>query len=320
MPTPFEPIVRFIREIYPNRELIPLHEPVFGHEEEEALLACLRSTHVASTGLEVAAFEETVCRYTGSPYAVATVNGTAALHLALHALGIGPGDLVLTQALTFAATVNAIRYTGAIPRYLDIEAGTWAFSPAHLDEWLRHRSFRDTEGTLREKSSGLRVAACLPVHTFGLPAQTGQILDCCNAFGIPLVEDAAEALGTFREGKHAGTLGVAGVLSFNGNKIITTGGGGMVLTHDEALALRLRHLSTQSKQPHRWEYIHDGTGFNYRMPNINAALGLAQMAGMQARLDSKRAVGARYRTFFRELGAQALEEPEGCQWNHWLNG
>ncbi|MBE0640635.1 MAG: LegC family aminotransferase [Bacteroidales bacterium] len=320
MLSPYEPIIRFIREIHGATGPIALHEPSFGPAEEEAVLHCLRSSHVASTGDYVNRFEEAVSAYTGSPYAIAMVNGTAALHLILVSLGTGSGDLVLTQSLTFVATVNAIRYTGAQPRYIDIEAGTYGLSPVHLKAWLEENTFTDAQGVPREKSTRRRIAACLPVHAFGIPCRMEELRAVCEPQGIPLVEDAAEALGSFREGKHAGTFGTAGVLSFNGNKVITTGGGGMVLTSDPALAEKLRHLSTQARITHPWEYRHDATGFNYRMPNLNAALGFAQMQALEEKLGKKRKLGEAYSKFFASRQEQFVDEPPGCHWNHWLNG
>lgn len=320
MPSPYEPLVRFIREIYGTEGPIPLHEPSFGPAAEEAVLRCLRTSHVASTGDYVNRFEEAVSAFTGSPHAIATVNGTAALHLVLYSLGVAPGDIVLTQSLTFVATVNAIRYTGAEARYLDIETDTLGLSANNVRSWLDEYAYMDAQGVAREKSSGRRIAACLPMHSFGLPARVAELKACCDPFGIPLVEDAAEALGSFREGRHAGTTGQAGVLSFNGNKVITTGGGGMVLTADAGLAQKIRHLSTQARISHPWEYRHSGLGFNYRMPNLNAAIGYAQMEELTEKLGRKRRLGEAYRNYFHQRGEQCLQEPSGCRWNYWLNG
>lgn len=319
MHTPFEPIFAFIRSMYGEETgEIHLHQPLFGPEEEEAVLHCLRTTDVAATGEYVSTFEKLLTDYSGARHAVACVNGTAALHLALIALGIGAGDVILTQALTFVATRNAIFYSGAEPLFLDIEADQLSLDPVLLRSWLERNTVQKAGQTFLQ-SDGRRVAACLPVHTFGIPARIKDIALVCQDFGIPLIEDAAEALGSFYEKKHCGTFGEAGILSFNGNKLITTGGGGALITDDQALAERVRHLSTQAKQAHPYEYVHDAIGYNYRMPNINAAIGCAQMKKLTAKLASKKALGAAYEDFFSSRPEEVIKTKSPLEWNYWLN-
>lgn len=319
MSTQFDPIIGFIKQLYKTEGEIHLHQPSFGPTEEENLLVCLRTTNVASTGDFIHEFEDKILTYTGAKFAVAMVNGTSALHLALHCLGIGKNDLVITQALTFTATKNAILYCGAEPLYIDIEEVQLGISPELLEVWLDRYAKEGSDGAYYHKENGRRIAACVPVHTFGFPSRIKELAEICEAYNIPLVEDAAEALGSFINTQHCGTFGRAGILSFNGNKVITSGGGGMVLTSDEALAKKLRHLSTQAKQIHPWEFLHDLTGYNYRLPNLNAALGSAQMDGLAAKLESKKRISNSYQNFFKNRPEHFLSAPENVVWNGWLN-
>lgn len=315
----FADITAFIRSQYPAVEgdLI-LHAPSFTGSEKENLCECIDSTYVSYVGPFVKELEERVSRYTGAAHAVAAVNGTAALFLILHALGIGPGCGVVTQPLSFAATANAIAQTGAVPVFVDVDEETWGMSPEALATFFEERCRRTKDGLL-DRQSGLALRAVMPMHTFGMPARIRSLREVCDAWGIPLIEDAAESLASFSGGRHTGTFGLAAALSFNGNKIVTTGGGGMVITDDEALAARIRHLSTTAKKPHPYLFFHDEVGYNLRMPNINAAVGCAQMDSLAEVRADKRSLHAAYRSFFQEMGLPMQEESGGSSANFWLN-
>src|SRR5680860_567214 len=268
--------IAFIRDHYRTKDFIPLHEPCFMGNEKKYLNECIDSTFVSSVGKFVDRFEQEVAQYTGSKYAIATVNGTAALHIALIMAGVEKDDEVITQPLSFVATCNAISYIGAHPVFVDVDRDTMGLSPEKLEYYLS----RETEminGRRINRKSGRCIKAIVPMHTFGLPARLAELLEICKMNGLQLVEDAAESLGSFYKGKHTGTYGLLGTLSFNGNKTITTGGGGMMLTDDPALAKKAKHITTTAKIPHRWNFEHDMLGYNYRLPNVNAALGCAQM-------------------------------------------
>ena len=311
-------LVGFVRELYATNEFVPLHAPVFNGRERELVLDTIESTFVSSVGTYVDRFELEMARYTCSPRAVATVNGTAALHVALMLAGVQRGDLVITQALTFVATCNAIAYCGAEPVFVDVDRATLGMSASALQAWLEQAAVRDDDGTCRLREDGRVVRACLPMHTFGHPVDLDGLLKVCEAWGLVLVEDAAESLGSLYRDRHTGTLGRLGTLSFNGNKIITTGGGGMVLA-EEALAAKAKHLTTTAKQPHAYEFVHDAVGYNYRLPNLNAALGCAQLEQLPRFVAAKREVASRYRAFFEGTGLQFVVEPQGCRSNYWLN-
>ena len=312
-----EDAVALVREIHGDG-FIPLHRPAFEGNEKRYLVECVESNFVSSVGARVTEFERQVAAFTGARYAVATVNGTAALHIALKLAGVGAGDEVLSQALTFVATCNALSYAGAHPVFIDVDVDTLGMSPAAL------RSFLSTNvelkaGAAYNRSTGRRIAACVPMHTFGFPLHIGEIVRICDEYGIPVVEDAAESLGSYIDGRHTGCFGRVATLSFNGNKVITTGGGGMVITDDEELAMRAKHLTTTAKIPHAYEFVHDEVGYNYRMPNINAALGCAQMELLSKMLEIKAEVGSRYRDFFSRLGIRCVHPVEGATANYWLN-
>jgi len=298
----FKKILKFIRELYKNPYgIIPLHAPVFLGNEKIYIEECIDSTFVSSVGQFVNCFEEMVAEYTGAKKAIVTVNGTNALHLALLSVGVTPDSEVITQPLTFIATANAISYSGAKPVFVDVDLDTLGLSPNALRYWLENNTEQQTTNKERQTTNtktGKRISAIVPMHTFGHPCCIDEIASICEEYNIPLVEDAAESLGSFYKGKHTGTFGKIGVLSFNGNKIITTGGGGMLLTNDEELGLHLKHITTQAKIPHPWEYVHDFIGYNYRMPNLNAALGVAQMEKIDEILDSKRLVAKAYSDLF----------------------
>lgn len=310
--------IRFVKELY-NKEEVFLHEPVFSGREKEYLADCIDSTFVSSVGAYVDRLEVEIARYTGSKYAVATVNGTAALHVSLLIVGVKCEDEVITQPVTFVATCNAIKYCGAEPVFVDVDKNTLGMNPESLLAFLKKYT-TIKNGALYNRTTGRRIKACLPVHTFGHPCRIDEIVDICSNYGIVVVEDAAEALGSSFKNKHAGTFGRLGVLSFNGNKIITTGGGGAILTDDEFLAQRARHLTKTAKVPHPYEYFHDEVGFNYRMPNINAALGLAQLEQLERFLKSKRGLAKKYEEFFStRKGIKFAKEPPMARSNYWLN-
>lgn len=314
----FEHLIRFIRALYAGDEAIPLHAPVFRGRERDYLRDCLDSTFVSSVGPYVTRLESEVAAYTGSPAAVATVNGTAALHVALLVAGVAPGDLVITQPLTFVATCNAIAYLGAEPAFVDVERATLGLSPAALEAWLAEHATRGDDGTCRTHADGRPIRACVPMHTFGHPVALAPLSAICERWGIALVEDAAESLGSLYEGRHTGTFGRLGALSFNGNKILTTGGGGMILA-DAALAGRARHLTTTARRSQGFEYTHDAVGFNARLPNLNAALGCAQIEQIEGFVAAKRVLAARYAEHLRGSDLELVTEPPGCRSNYWLN-
>ncbi len=318
----FDSTITFIRDLYnaaPGTAL-PLHAPTFAGNERRYLEECIDSTYVSSVGPFVDKFEKMIADYTGAAGAVVTVNGTAALHMALMLAGVERGDLVLTQALTFIATCNAIAYTGADPVFIDVDPDTMGLSPDAVEAWLAENARRDADGTCRHIASGRRIKACVVMHTFGHPASVDRLLQVCRDNGIELVEDAAESIGSLRDGRHTGTFAPIGALSFNGNKTITTGGGGMLLFADPDMAHRAKHLTTQAKVPHRWEFVHDSIGYNYRMPNINAALGCAQLEQLPAFLESKRATARAYADFFADGhdGIRFMAEPASTRSNYWL--
>jgi len=311
-------LIQFVRDYFNTKEFIPLHAPVFPGREKEYVTDTIESTFVSSVGAYVDRFEKDMAVYTGSPRAVATVNGTAALHVALRLAGVEAGDLVITQPLTFVATCNAIAYCNAEPVFVDVDRHTLGLSPKALETWLEESARLDAEGTCRAKSDNKAIRACLPMHTFGHPADLDGLVDVCSRWTIAVVEDAAESLGSFYKGRHTGTFGKLGTLSFNGNKIMTTGGGGMILASEE-LSQRAKHLTTTAKQPHAYEYIHDEIGYNYRMPNLNAALGCAQLEQLEAFIETKRALASAYKTFFEGGTLQFVTEPANCRSNYWLN-
>lgn len=311
-------LVEFIREHYGTKESIPLHSPVFGVAEEALVLDTLRSTFVSSVGAYVDQFEAQLAAFAGAEKAVAVVNGTAALHIALRLVGVNSGDLVLTQPLSFIATVNAIRYCGAQPVFIDIERATLSLSPMAMEQWLTEQAFMDDQGICRHRDTNAVIRACVPMHTFGHPADLNSLMSVCTRWNIALVEDAAEALGSYRGGRHVCTWGKASALSFNGNKIITTGGGGAVLT-DTQSAVWVKHMTTTAKVPERQDFTHDDVGYNYRLPNLNAALGCAQMSRLPAYVQEKRLLASEYRHIFQDSPYSFVDEPEGTQSNFWLN-
>ena len=312
-------LVSFIREAYGSHGPIALHEPIFTGREKEYVNEAIDSTYVSSVGQFVNRFELDLAAYTGSQQAVATVNGTAALHVALVTCGVGNGDLVITQSLTFVATCNAIRYCGADPVFVDVDAHTLGLSPMAMRQWLDEHAFIDDQGQCRHTDSMRAIKAALPMHTFGHPADLDGLVAVCRDWQLVLIEDAAESLGSFYKGQHTGTVGALGTLSFNGNKTITTGGGGAVLASSLALGARVKHLTTTAKQAHAYDFVHDELAFNYRMPNINAALGCAQLEQLTGFIKTKRELAMAYKAFLANSDWQFIDEPEACCSNFWLN-
>jgi len=315
----YNDIIKFIRTTFNEpKEFIPLHAPCFTGKEKDYLCECVDTTFVSSVGKFVDRFEETLAGYTGAKKAVACVNGTNALHLALVLADVKADDEVITQPLTFIATANAISYCGAHHVFLDVDKDTIGLSPLKMKEWLNENAEIKNNACFN-KLTKRRIKACVTMHTFGHPVHLDELISLCDEYQIELIEDAAESLGSFYKGRHTGTFGKIGVLSFNGNKIITTGGGGMLLFNDEQLAAKAKHLTTQAKVSHRWEFVHDHIGYNYRMPNINAALGCAQMEKINDFLVNKRKLAQSYEKFFREKIIEFFVEPKECSSNYWLN-
>lgn len=314
----FAEIVEFIRSQFPAENPVPLHAPRFTGKEKKYLAECIDSTFVSYVGKFVTDFEEHIKRFTGAAHAVAMVNGTAALQMALSVCGVKPGDEVITQPLSFVATANAIRHAGGEPVFVDVDRDTLGMSPQKLEDFLREETAMK-RGECHNKSTGGRIAACVPMHTFGHPARIEEIVEICGRYGIVVVEDSAESLGSFYGDRHTGTFGKAGILSFNGNKPVTTGGGGMLITNDDAVAMRARHITTTAKQKHPWAFYHDEIGYNLRMPNVNAAIGCAQMEKIDFILSNKRELADRYRSFFESMGIPFVSGLEKCRANYWLN-
>ncbi len=316
----FDKFVEFVRSIYPNQEIIPLHAPVFLGKEKEYLNDCIDSTFVSYVGKYVTKFEDMTGQYTGAKYAVAVVNGTAALQIALQIAGVERDDEVITQPLTFVATANAISHSGAKPVFIDVDIETMGMSPEKLNNWLSiNTEFDKSTSKPKNKSTKKRISAIVPMHTFGHPCRIDEIIEIANKYHIPVIEDSAESLGSFYKGKHTGTFGLAGILSYNGNKTITTGGGGIILTNDEDFAKKARHVTTTGKVPHKWEYTHDTIAYNFRMTNVNAAIGAAQMEYLNGILANKKETAEKYRKFFVDSEMKFFREPENSVSNYWLN-
>lgn len=316
----FDDIIHFIRRMHRKPEgFIPLHEPRFTGLEKAYVGDAIDSTFVSSVGEYVNRFEDKICQLTGAAHAIATVNGTSALHAALLTAGVGPDEEVLTQPLTFVATANAITYCGAKPVFIDVDIDTLSLSPRKLADFLKKNSKFGPDRHSYNKVTGRKITACVPMHTYGFPGRIEEIREICSIYNIILIEDAAESLGSTYEGKHTGTFGKAGIISFNGNKIITAGGGGVVITNDDAFAEKVRHLTTTGKKPHRWEYVHDVVAYNYRMPNLNAALACAQLENLGEFIRDKRKLAADYAGFFENLPCKFVTEREGTKANYWLN-
>ena len=315
----YKKFVKFVQELYGTTEFIPLHAPKFSGNEKKYLLETIDSTFVSSVGAFVDQFEIKVAEYTCAKHSIATVNGTAALHIALKLLGVEKNSEAITQSLTFVATCNAIRYCEAKPLFVDVDKTTLGLSAKSLENFLREYTEVRDDGFCWNKTSNKKISVCLPMHTFGFPVELNKIKEVCDQYKIPLVEDAAESLGSFYHGKHTGVIGKMAAISFNGNKIITTGGGGIILTNDDELAKRAKHISTTAKIPHQWEFYHDEIGYNFRLPNLNAALGVAQMEMLPEYLNTKRKIAHQYQEFGLEHGIQFVTEPPNTKANYWLN-
>jgi aminotransferase in exopolysaccharide biosynthesis len=311
-------LVDFVRSLYTTEKPIPLHAPTFAGNEKEYLCECIDSTFVSSVGPFVDRFEAMMRELTGARYAVAATNGTAALHMALILAGVQANDEVITQPLTFVATCNAIAYQHAHPLFVDVDRETLGLSPTSLREFLQSQVEKTAQGC-RNRANGRRIAAVLVMHTFGHPARLDELSEICKEWQLPLIEDAAESMGSYYHGQHTGTFGLLGAFSFNGNKIITSGGGGCIVTNDERLGKLAKHLTTTAKVPHPWEFFHDHIGYNYRLPNINAALACAQLEQLDRFLQSKRELAGAYQMFCQQKGLTFVAEPEGCRSNYWLN-
>ena len=311
-------IVNFIKSKYGEADFIALHEPCFGGNERKYVVDAIDSTFVSSVGKYVDRFEEMICEITGSRFAIATVNGTCALHIALKLAGVRSGDEVITHPLSFVATANAISYCGAKPIFLDVDRETLGLDPIALERHLQAHA-RIKDDTCYNTTTGKRVMACVPMHTFGHPCRIDTIADICENHNISLVEDAAESLGSTYKSRHTGTFGLFGIYSFNGNKTVTCGGGGAIVTNDESLAKKSKHITTTAKLPHPYEYVHDMIGYNYRLPNLNAALACAQLEQLDFFIEKKRGLAKMYQDFFEALGIPFVHEANYARSNYWLN-
>lgn len=309
--------ISYARSIYGDG-FIPLHRPVFKGNEKQYLNECVDSNFVSSVGQKVIDFEDQLSNFTGAKYAVATSSGTSALHIAMILAGVKPGDEVITQAVTFVATCNAIRYQNAYPVFIDVDLDTCGMSPRSLRSFLEKHAYAK-RGRAYNKDTGRRIAACVPMHTFGMPCKIKQIAEICDEWGVTLIEDCAEALGSYDGTDHVGTNALVSTYSFNGNKIITTGGGGMITTDNIELAKRAKHLTTTAKVAHKYEFVHDEIGYNYRMPNLNAAIGCAQMECLPDFLSSKQKVANLWKEFCSIQSIKFFNTPKGLLPNNWLN-
>jgi perosamine synthetase len=314
----YKALVDFIRLQFESSELIPLHAPVFAGNEHKYVAETIESTFVSSVGKFVDAFEAEIKQYTGAKYAIACVNGTAALHMSLILAGVEKGDMVITQSLSFIATCNAISYLHAKPIFVDVDRHTLGLSTSALEDFFKTKTIQ-RNGVCYHAETGQRIKACVPMHTFGHPVEIDTIATLCARYEVILVEDAAESIGSFYKGAHTGNFGTLGAFSFNGNKTITCGGGGVIITNDERLGKLGKHLTTQAKVPHRWDFVHDYIGYNYRMPNINAALACAQLEQIETFIQNKRNLSAAYEQFFADTNIQFVKEPKVARSNYWLN-
>jgi perosamine synthetase len=314
----YKDVVTFIQKTYKTTDFIPLHEPKFIGNEKKYLNECVDSTFVSSIGKFVDKFEEKIAEYTGAKYAVATNNGTSALHVALLLANVDKGDEVITQPLTFVATCNAINYCGAKPVFIDVDKDTMGLSPFALQVFLENNTYIKNQQCVNNQTGAI-IKACVPMHTLGHPCRIDKIKNICDKYHIRLIEDAAESLGSFYKDKHTGTFGQMGAMSFNGNKIITGGGGGCIVTNDEDLAKKAKHLTTTAKVPHKWEFSHDMVGYNYRMPNLNAALLVAQLENLDGFIHKKRKLAHMYEEFYRNTDYGFIKELKDSKSNYWLN-
>ena len=311
-------LIEFIRSIYNKDKFIPLHEPRFLGNEKKYLSECIDSTFVSSVGKFVNEFEEKIAKYTGAKYAIATSNGTSALHISLILAHVDKDSEVITQPLTFVATCNAVSYCNAAPIFIDVDRDTMGLSPSALRFFLENNTTIRNNQCINNKTSKV-IKACMPMHTYGHPCKIDKIKQICDEYYIFLIEDAAESVGTLYKDKHTGTFGQLGTMSFNGNKIITAGGGGCIVTNDKTLAEKAKHLTTTAKVPHKWDFNHDSVGYNYRMPNLNAALLVAQLEKLNDFITNKRNLANKYETFFKSMDYNFFKEPKDSRSNYWLN-
>lgn len=317
--TMYKEVSDFIKSTYGTENFIPLHEPRFIGKEKEYLADCIDSTFVSSVGKYVDLFEEHIRNFTGAKFAIATVNGTAALHTALILAGVKEGELVITQPLCFIATSNAISYLKAIPLYLDVDKETLGLSPQKMAEFLEQHAIIKEDGFTYHKQSGKKITACVPMHTFGHPVKLDELVEICGKYNIIIIEDAAESLGSIYKERQSGRFGKIAAFSFNGNKTITSGGGGVIVTDDELIGKRAKHITTTAKVPHKWEFVHDEIGYNYRLPNINAALACAQMENLEFFITKKRELASVYKAYFEDKEIAFFSEPDNARSNYWLN-
>ena len=314
----FNDFIDFVKKIYGNKKEIPLHEPKFIGNEKKYLKDCIDTTFVSSIGKYVDKFEKKIAKYTGAKYAVATTNGTSALHVSLILAGVGQDDEVITQPLNFIASCNAISYCKAKPIFIDVDRDTMGLSPDALNLFLKNNTLIKNKKCINKRTKKI-IKACVPMHSYGHPCRIKEIKRILKKYYIFLIEDAAESLGSFYDNKHTGTFGELGVISFNGNKIITAGGGGCIITNDKVLAKKAKHLTTTAKVPHKWDFNHDMTGYNYRMPNLNAALLMAQLENLNYFLKNKRKLAKKYEVFFKKKKYNFFKEPKNSKSNYWLN-
>lgn len=313
----FSELVAYIKSQFDNKKFIPLHEPRFLGNEKKYVADCIESTYVSSVGAYVDKLELMMSYISGTMKSIAVVNGTSGLQVALRLVGVKAGDEIITQALTFIATINAIIYNGASPIFIDVDLDTMGLSPSAVQEFLEEfGELRD--GVCYNKKTNKKISACMPMHTFGFPVHLNELLNVCNKWNIPIVEDAAEAIGSEYHSRPIGGFGKLGVFSFNGNKIVTSGGGGAIVTNDVELGIKAKHLTTTAKVPHPYEYVHDDIGYNFRMPNLNAALACAQLEQLPNFIVSKRALAQEYNSFFKLKGINFRTELPQTKANYWL--
>jgi perosamine synthetase len=312
-------LTQFIKSLYPGLDPVPLHVPVFAGNEKAYMQDCIDTTFVSYVGKYVTQFEEITARYTGAKHAVAFVNGTTALQIALQVAGVKRGDEVITQSLTFVATANAIAHAGAEPVFVDVDVDTMGMSPSALSKWLKANVVMDNESKRAlNRTTHRYISGIVPMHTFGNPCRIDEIVAVADRYNIPVIEDSAESLGSTYKKQHTGTFGLMGILSYNGNKTITTGGGGMIISNDDELAAKARHLSTTAKVAHRWEFSHDEIGYNYRLNNVSAAIGVAQMEKLETYLENKRKTAMEYFKYCQENGIDFVIGLDESKVNNWL--
>ncbi len=314
----FNEFIGFVRRIFNTKKNIPLHEPKFIGNEKKYLNKCIDTTYVSSVGKFVDKFEKKISKYTGAKYAIATTNGTSALHVSLILAGVEKNDEVITQPLNFIASCNAISYCKARPIFIDVDKDTMGLSPDALRSFLEKNTKIKNKKCINKKTNKI-IKACVPMHSYGHPCRIDEIKKILKKYHIFLIEDAAESLGSYYKSKHTGTFGKLGIISFNGNKIITSGGGGCIITNDKVLAKKAKHITTTAKVPHKWDFMHDMVGYNYRMPNLNAALLVAQLEKLNTFIISKRKLAKKYEIFFKNTDYNFFKEPKNCKSNYWLN-